>query len=65
MKANNRINMGVLPLQKIFGYKSKENLIVIGSTTDNWTSRKEAPKPLSKPADFIREKIPTPGTSKQ
>ena len=56
--------MGGITLTKNFWVKSKEKLIVIGSTTDNWTSRKEAPKPLTKPADFIREKTPTPGTSK-
>ena len=65
MKADNRIDTGGLNILKIVGSESKK-LNITGAAVENWNNRKEAPpKPLTKPADFIREKTPTPGTSKQ
>ena len=57
-KQPNRYNG--LHIQKTFGCDCKTKTV----TGERWNIRKEPPKPLTKPADFTREKTPTPGTSK-
>ena len=62
-KANNRIDTGGLHILEIFGYKKIDRTYML--TGDNkWNSRKEPPQPLPTPADFTREKTPTPGSSR-
>ena len=52
---------GVTYTKKLLGVFVKQKTV----TGERWNIRKEPPKPLTKPADFTREKTPTPGTSKQ
>ena len=50
---------GVLHVQKTSEFDFQNKTV----TGERWNIRKESPKPLTKPADFTREKTPTPGPS--
>ena len=47
---------GGLHIQKISGCEFLNKMV----TGERWNIQKEPPKPLTKPADFTREKTPTP-----
>ena len=61
MKVNNRIDTGESHIQNTFGHNFNRKPF----TGEQWNIKKEPPKPLTKPADFTREKTPTPGPSKK
>ena len=58
-----KADTGGLRIQNFLGVNYKV-LNVTGVTGEKWNNRKKAPKPLTRIADFIREKTPTPRTSK-
>ena len=63
VKVDNRLDTGGLHIQKIFGCEIK-NYNCYRCYCRKWNNRKETPKLLMKPADFIGEKTTTPRTSK-